>query len=38
MDFYGLPYIFINTFASTIKLSDKERFDKKQIGVKEYYP
>ena len=35
--YYGQRYLLIK-FASTVKLGDKERFDKEQIGVKEPFP
>ena len=31
------PY-WLSYFAGTVKLGDKERFDKEQIGVKEPFP
>jgi hypothetical protein len=33
----GFHYVFMYAF-DTVKLGDKERFDKEQIGVKEPFP
>ena len=30
--------VFFLSFISTVKLSNKERFDKEQIGIKEPFP
>ena len=33
----GLSLILIVVFANTVKLGNKERFDKEQIGIKELF-